>query len=566
MLFKIKKKDYLKIGVIILVILLALVFFNFSGVPMSIIGVSDINLLEGGERILVSVVVDQQNQKFYTVPPFTKTDPESGTKLKSDTTGAVLFEPEQVTCDYKMKKEVEPLFFGLGGNIEYYIPQSSALPNIPFSVELRRGWVSSNNPESFTLIKKVSFNAYSEPTKTTSTNYGTVVISQLGGLTTGYTCPSTTFAVVSDGAGGFRVVDRASFEQNIKNYTNFCFGGNWVGCLNTLLDQSMPPSGMVECTSSGTWVFEDGSWRYKEGAGCPVGYIKPLLGDNIGNLDFVYNLSGSFAKVATVSFDKEFVGGVLVEPLILQPEVTISQGIGELKQGESTVLNAQIKNLSDESGSFYVTVFSQSSKVSVFPTVVSSLPVSANGSSSLQVNVTGLIEGSDSVCVKALSTSQFGDSKEDVECVDITVLAQEQPVACGNGICEYWLGENESSCSADCTPSEFCGNARIDPGEDCDNCERDVEAVFGTGYCDEPIVCEWWQTSITKNVPTYLIPLPFIGGLIQTGVSVEQSCVFDPMLMLLIVTIGIALIGGGLLFVLFGKKKSKSRKKRRKKR
>lgn len=52
------------------------------------------------------------------------------------------------------------------------------------------------------------------------------------------------------------------------------------------------------------------------------------------------------------------------------------------------------------------------------------------------------------------------------------------PSPCGNGTCEPSLGENTSSCSADC----YCGNGTCDSGESAYSCEQDC-GFCGDGYC-----------------------------------------------------------------------------------
>lgn len=71
------------------------------------------------------------------------------------------------------------------------------------------------------------------------------------------------------------------------------------------------------------------------------------------------------------------------------------------------------------------------------------------------------------------------------------------PEPCGNGRVDP--GENCENCFTDvrcganelcinkvCTVTNSCGNGVVDIGENCDNCARDLEAVNGSGFCSVP--------------------------------------------------------------------------------
>ena len=97
----------------------------------------------------------------------------------------------------------------------------------------------------------------------------------------------------------------------------------------------------------------------------------------------------------------------------------------------------------------------------------------------------------------------------------------------------------EKVCAVDEVGTLYCKGDN--PSPKCGNgvCEADETAVTCPADCGE---CNWWENRVDKDVPIYLIPLPFIGGLIQTGITHDSQCVTDPV-MAMTGLMGIVLIG-----------------------
>jgi len=238
------------------------------------------------------------------------------------------------------------------------------------------------------------------------------------------------------------------------------------------------------------------------------------------------------------------------KPVIVSTETT------DFATGEKGSIIVKFKNDSEESGNFLIYAdcstagFSQTGSnieryVSAGQQSTVFVPISGSCSSRTQGNCTVVVKSldfsgkTDSRNVSLYCSPQLTCTPEKRVCID-DVISQCNNIGTGWNVVEDCKSVGKV-CAVDevgtiyCkaktnSPKPVCGNGKCEEGETINTCPAD---------CGD---CEWWQVKVEKDVPTYLIPLPFIGGLIQTGVTHESTCVTDPV-MAMIGLMAIVLIG-----------------------
>jgi hypothetical protein len=444
----------------------------------SVIALSDVTTRDNGEFILATIVVDQQDISFWTLPVFSE-DIGSGKRLFTKTTGVFRFVPLQSTCDYDLEPRSKAIrIAGIpipGWNVQYYTPLMPDLPNVPFRIDIGRDNIL--NP---TLTKTID--AYTETVSIFDTEFGPVTVTKIGDLSTGYSCPDHQFAIFNNG-GNWEVADLAAFERHIEAASDFCTSlDTFSGCLNNVarfLESEHKPTGILRCAP---------------GDECRIGYIPTLIPTNINNkMQFVYHLQGTAAKLITVSLDKDFVGGVILDPNVVQPQVRLNKETMSLKVNQQGGITANIANCSEFDIAFGVRAYSKSGRAAISPSNINNFgPVPAGGGQCLyglnqNFTVTGTMEGIDEICVEAISASQFGAGLSDEDCVTTTVTGQ-QASNCGNNSCEWWwpIFETEANCPEDCKEE----NGGLSDKEKCE--QKEGDGFFISGYRWEETTAPWW--------------------------------------------------------------------------
>jgi hypothetical protein len=136
----------------------------------------------------------------------------------------------------------------------------------------------------------------------------------------------------------------------------------------------------------------------------------------------------------------------------------------------------------------------------------------------------------------------------------VTYECQAEPNKCGNGFCD--LGEN-LTCKEDCTPPPICnGNNICDTanGETCTNCPSECGVCECIGSNCNKDTCKFYETLSTKVTPQYAFEMGPL-KLIQTGTTVVNQCVLDPIYPTLVILV----LGVGIIYVFVIKKPKKRR-------
>lgn len=441
------------IGVAIAGVILAaiIIFLYFSTAQAeSLIAISDVQLIDGEQRILATVLVDSRDAKLWTLP--TEIPLASGKTLRSQVKGSIRFIPGQAVCEYDLQRRtVSTMVFGISLPLsrEYWVAINS-IPNAPFVVTAERNGVAYG----FTTM-----DVFTEQDHTFKTDFGDVTISRLGLLQTGYDCPSANdLALTYDADGRWYVVKESSLRNKIDNASDFCIVADLQSlnaCINNLVRRTVPRADIQACSE-----------LY-----CPIGYLSSQVPININEKGkFIYNNEGTGAALVTVTFDKEFVDGIVIDPITPQPKVTIETPAFSINKKSTKTIVASIENLSTEDdAAFQIFATTQQGNASVSPQTIPNFTVSKGQTRGANFSVLGLNAGGDEVCIEAISSSQFGGRISDRDCLTINVNEQEQPQLCGNGVCDsLFYGENYANCPEDCPPplgNEICDNGIDDDGD-----------------------------------------------------------------------------------------------------
>jgi hypothetical protein len=141
----------------------------------------------------------------------------------------------------------------------------------------------------------------------------------------------------------------------------------------------------------------------------------------------------------------------------------------------------------------------------------------------------------------------LGYTRGTLVCTSVCTLNTSACTRCGNGVCE--VGEDYSSCPADCPAPVLCGNGLINPGESCDGANLNSQTCATLGYTRGTLscnsVCQFNTSACTRcgngtcesgedynNCPADC-PAPSVcgNGVINTGESCDganlnsQTCV-----------------------------------------
>jgi len=479
-----------KIIVFALIAMLAFLVLAKIGTPSaSVISVDEVTLTNEGEFFLVSAVVDHRQVMYHTIPKFSKIDEETGKKLFTYSEAGIRFIPKQATCEYSLKTETVPITIaGIPiGNVTYYVPNLPAQPKVPFTVYLHKdsSFVASEDFENIQLGETLTID---------SGFAGPVTVSSLGALRAGYDCPPPNFAVLEG-----TVVDRSLLVNKINDISTNCINNPSLACVDTFLRQVPEVAGMPSC---------DGE--------CSIGYNENLVQQNASQGKFVYNNQGWGSAFVTVTFGKDFVDGIILEPLIIIPKVEIIQDSIQLKTNQNSQFTASIANESGWDGAFRITTTISSNRVAISPKTIANFEVPAAWSRTQTFSITGLTNGTDQVCVKASSADQFGGAQEDEDCLLVSVSGTQED-NCGNDTCEWWwpVLETNGNCPEDCEPEnggsdqEKCGKGELA------SCKPD--GLFITGCVWSETTPPWWGLFLgqigttTQCLPQYNLPLIVFG-------------------------------------------------------
>lgn len=489
-------------------ILLAVVLVIVSGLAnfgsQSIVSVSNIDIVNGGEVVQAELAVNQFDTVWFI--------PQDRVKLASsgvfaDVTKDVKVEvqPEGVFCTVPMRQT--SVTNGII-TVPYYESLGSYSKDVITTVKVSRANFASGLYDE--IVGQTSFNACKignceGPTTNTVTyntiDLGEVKVENLGNLDGGLQCPDAgEVAVVRDNQGKWIPIDKDDLIFDVRNESN-CLGGNIGACIDFIANAG--------------YKFPDGH------SDCPVNTTCESGFNVVSNVQLIYQLpTNSSVSLVTVNMNKEFIGAVLFQPPQVHPQIVSTNLTPNTpKTGEQGAFTVNVKNTGD-TGTVRVTVWSQNSKSSISPSE-STRTITGGGAQTVTYTfqVNSILEGSERLQVLAEGIGSGGTSTQST--FEYNIIANTG--VCGNNVCD--LGE-QITCPSDCiVPTHLeCINLTCTEvtGEGENTCD-----VKNTACEAPPLVCDsFFDKKVSSQQTVYLIDFYGIKLFPLQTVQVE-SCEFD---------------------------------------
>lgn len=507
-----------KRNAVILLVLIAIGLLIFSGYfPLglrSIVSVSDITIQKGSNQEVFTQVVLAINN-FYESTWFVPKENVEEAYVRAFHDGSsydvrkdieVKFKPKEVVCEVSLEQRTRNII-GLFP-FTYWTASESYFLNVPFDYQIKRDFMVE-------FSGTIDTHTTNSITKTLNTG-GEINITNLGNLSKGYLCPSASaFAVVQSGSG-YRVVDKSELEYRLMN-TEFGRCSTIACILDLLALSSIPkPSGYIVNASD-----------CEPNTSCMTDYGVHEDELNTSQLNYELPMESAIALV-TVNMNSKFIEGVYFTPPSGGVDII---GMAFSKQqfnfGEESVLVVSVRNTGETGDTIKAVATPSNTNISI-DSSTQSKSIGVNETEDYYFTVHNVVnqDFTSEVCVIASTSGQFGGTKTDTMCASITGkgTSTPPPVSCGNGICEFWLGENAANCSQDCEePPMTCGNNQCDNGETWETCPGDCGCPDGYHLVQEtsarylidfgPI--KLWQTGTVET--TYCekdFPIELLLGLV----------------------------------------------------